>query len=227
MANRTIQFHGLAYGDVPVQLNAHINGQLVFSGAVNTQAGEVPTPQEGAPNPVLFSVANSALFPTSFEGSYPMTISVATGNGITINEVSANYCPTDFVTFVGSISGTTLTVNSVSVGELKIGQKLDLGDNVGIGEIVSGSGTTWQISTAANLSEATIYGIISGTADIYGILYNSTPTNTDNNFDSRSSVTIDGVAQVPIPAGQTGQNTWTVLAGSTLACNLNVSQGSE
>ena len=90
MANRTLQFHGLAYGDVPVQINAHINGQLVFTGAVPTVSGDPPL-EPVYPTPVLFSVVESALFPTSFSGAYPMTISVATGYAIDVNEVRCNY----------------------------------------------------------------------------------------------------------------------------------------
>ena len=44
MANRTINFHGYAWGDEPVQMNAHINGELVFSGAVATIGGPMPDP---------------------------------------------------------------------------------------------------------------------------------------------------------------------------------------
>ena len=92
MANRTLQFYGYAYGDVPVQLNAHINGQLVFSGSVATLNEVMPDPSVDMNSaPVLFSVTESALYPTSYSGSYPMTISVATGYGIAVRETSCNY----------------------------------------------------------------------------------------------------------------------------------------
>jgi hypothetical protein len=92
MANRTIQFCGYAYGDVPVQLNAHINGQLVFSGAVDTLNENIAAlPADMTNAPVLFSVAESELFPTNFAGSYPMTVSVATGTGILLGYVYSNY----------------------------------------------------------------------------------------------------------------------------------------
>jgi len=92
MANRTLQFYGMAYGDVPVQLNAHINGELVFSGPVATTAGDLPPqPIDISSAPVLFSIADSALYPTSYSGAYPMTVSVATGSGIAIGPVWSNY----------------------------------------------------------------------------------------------------------------------------------------
>ena len=92
MANRTIQFCGYAYGNVPVQLNAHINGQTVFSGAVDTLNESLPSPGIDMTNaPVLFSVVESELFPTTFAGSYPMTVSVATGYGVLLSTTNCNY----------------------------------------------------------------------------------------------------------------------------------------
>ena len=74
MANKTLQFCGYAYGEEPVQLNAHINGQLVFSGTVAT-LDEVPTfPVDMTTVPVLFSVTESALFPTSFAALTPQAL---------------------------------------------------------------------------------------------------------------------------------------------------------
>jgi hypothetical protein len=91
--NRTINFYGYAYGNVPVQLNAHINGELVFSGAVTTLNESMP-PTSGfdmSTAPILFSVIESALFPTDFAGTYPMTLSVATGDGILQCNTFSNY----------------------------------------------------------------------------------------------------------------------------------------
>ena len=92
MANRTIQFYGYAYGNVPVQLNAHINGQTIFSGTVATLNEDIPVlPGDLSAAPVLFSVDASELFPTTFAGSYPMTVSVATGAGILLGFTNSNY----------------------------------------------------------------------------------------------------------------------------------------
>jgi len=91
--NRTINFYGYAYGDVPVQLNAHINGELVFSGAVTTLNESMPATSgldlSGAP--ILFSIPDSALFPVEFAGTYPLTLSVATGDGILQCNTFCNY----------------------------------------------------------------------------------------------------------------------------------------
>ena len=93
MADRTLQFCGYAYGDVPVQLNAHINGQVVFGGAVDTLNTPLPSLDIDMANaPPLFSVTSS-LFSTDFSGSYPMTVTVGTGTGIYVCDINSNYMP--------------------------------------------------------------------------------------------------------------------------------------
>mgnify|MGYP003636488563 CR=1 FL=1 len=91
--NRTINFYGYAYGPVPVQLNAHINGELVFSGTVPTIDTEMPLANklDMSSAPVLFTLADSALFPVDFAVSYPMTLSIATGTGILQCNTFSNY----------------------------------------------------------------------------------------------------------------------------------------
>ena len=232
MANRTIQFCGYAYGNVPVQLNAHINGQTVFSGTVDTLNENIPDTQVDMTNaPPLFSVVESALFPTTFSGSYPMTISVATGYGVLLSETNCNYMTsaTNEVIFSGSISGTTLNVSGVTSGAIMVGQKL-----VGAGitentKIISGNGSTWEVNESQITSETTINGTVYGvgTADVFSQCFYGTPTNSEGTPDSRSSVQINGVTQVPPLELSLGQWTWQVDAGSTLVCNFNVSIGSE
>jgi len=231
MANRTIQFCGYAYGAVPLQLNAHINGQTVFSGAVDTLTEDIPAlPIDMTNAPVLFSVTESALFPTSFSGSYRMTISVATGSGIILGFVKSNYMSTatNMVEFSGSISDTTLNVSSVTSGEIVPGQIIHNTIITKGTTIVSGSGSTWQVSESQLAGEATINGeiLFPGTVDTFKMCYTGVPTNSDGTQDSRSSVQINGVPQSrEIPPS--GQWTWSVEAGSTIEYNFNISAGSE
>jgi len=233
MANRTLQFYGMAYGDVPVQLNAHINGELVFSGPVATTAGDLPPqPIDISSAPVLFSIADSALYPTSYSGAYTMTVSVATGSGIAIGPVWSNYqqpISSNQVEFSGSISGTTLTVSSVTEGAVTIGQQL-YGTGVTDGTtIVAGNGSSWVVSASQTVGEITIKGgiSVSGTADVFDGCYFGTPINSEGTVDPRSSVQINGVQQVPPLEKSTGSWTWVVNSGSTIECNLNVAAGSE
>ena len=232
MANRTLQFCGYAYGDVPVQLNAHINGTLVFSGAVATLNEVMPDPSlDMSSAPVLFSVAESALYPTSYSGAYPMTISVATGYGIAVCKTFCNYMGswTDTVEFSGSISGTTLTVSSVTSGKVTVGQNIYGTGITGGTTIVSGNGSSWVVSKDQTVGETTINGSISvaGTADVFSQCFNGTPANSEGTPDSRSSVQLNGVPQVPPLEPSYGEWTWLVDSGSTLECNFNVFVGSE
>ena len=66
-----------------------------------------------------------------------------------------------------------------------------------------------------------------GNAITFLSCFNGTPTNSESTTDSRSSVQINGVPQVPPLATSLGQWAWLVEAGSTLECNFNVSVGSE
>ena len=240
MANRTLNFYGFAYGNVPVQLNAHINGQVVFSGEVPTT--DTPIPEQTtivANTAVLFSVADSSLFPTDFEGAYPMTVSIATGYGIALGDITCNYMPTGNVVSVdqvemlnASINGTTLTVGSVSQGTIKVGQMINTDANTVLfgTTIMSGSDLTWTVNNSQTLAETTIYGDIqeveSSGASGFLPVFNSNPTNSEGTPDPRSSVQIDGVTQVPpIPPSQ-GTWVWVVPQGSTISCNLNASIGS-
>jgi hypothetical protein len=171
MANRTLKFYGIAYGSVPVQLNAHINGEVVFSGEVPTTNQPFPEPTDSVDMTsatVLFTVDNNPLFHNTFMGSYPMTISVATGDGIYVQRVNSNY-------------------------------------------------------TAVYGPDASVISL--GTADNFVQCYQGWPANSENTPDCRSSVQIDGVTQVPPLPASTGQWTWRVPQGSTLACNFNVAQG--
>ena len=233
MANRTIQFCGYAYGAVPVQLNAHINGQTVFSGTVATLDENIPLlAGDWSTAPVLFSVTESALFPTSFSGSYPMTVSVATGYGIILGYTNSNYVEgvADPVEFSGSISGTTLNVSGVTSGEILVGQTI-YGTGITAGtKIISGNGAIWQVSLSQITSETNINGAIfsPGNVGTFNMCFTGSPTNSDGTEDSRSSVQINGVpTTITRGPGQTGQWTWLVEAGSTIEYNFNISVGSE
>ena len=220
MANRTIQFCGYAYGEEPVQLNAHINGQTVFSGTVATLDEDPIFPVDMTNAPVLFSVPESALFPTTFAGSYPMTVSVATGLGVNLNFINSNYMPSfvNPVEFSGSISGTTLNVSSVTSGEILSGQYIYGNGITADTIIISGNGSTWQVNNSQIAGETILKGSINvaGTADGFFLCYNGTPVNSDATLDARSSVQMNGVPTTTNHIEWPGQWTWWVTAGSTI-----------
>ena len=233
--NRTLQFYGLAYGDSNVSLTAIINGTTVFS-------GEVPTVNSQISNndTLLFSLENSVLFPTNWQGSLPMSITVTGGNGVIFNDVNSNYIQSGIVVEQvvmenSSIEGNVLTVGTVTSGTVTANLKLSGNGVFSNTFIQSGSGSTWIVATRPDPSVGQsvpsttiigkIYNPIPGNATAYFCCYNGTPTNSENTPDPRSSVTIDGVAQVPPLVPSQGVWTWQVPTGSTIAYNLNVSLG--
>jgi hypothetical protein len=237
MANRTLQFYGYAYGNTPVQLNAHINGTTVFSGAVTTL--NEPFPVAGpdmTAAPVLFSVADSGLFPDTFSGSYPMTVSIATGDGVALGNVFCNYVDSieateACVTENSSITDNTLTVGTVTSGAFAVGQVLQINGVNNATKITGDKGApaSYYVVPSQTVAATTITGwtmtSVAGNSTSFVSCYNGTPTNTDSTADPRSSVTLDDVAQNPSREGNIGTWTWMVPQGSTLACNLNVSSG--
>ena len=64
--------------------------------------------------------------------------------------------------FVGSISGTTLTVTSVTSGVIAIGQNIASGTIATGTTIVSGSGLSWVVSVSQSISSRTMYGGTTG-----------------------------------------------------------------
>jgi hypothetical protein len=239
-ANRTIQFLGYAYGSVPVQLNAHINGELVFSGTVNTTDAPLPLPNiDVSSAPVLFSVENSALFPTDFSGSYPMTVSVATGSGILLTRVLSNYIPVDVYhnTWLenSTITGTTLNIGSYRDPSVVVHPGMTLGDSANLvtygTKVVSGSDLTWTVDIDQNVSATTIVALDNtptqspGSSTVFSLCYSETVNGVITTTDPRSNVAIDGVAQNPQRDGEIGAWSWILPQGSTLACDLSVNQG--
>ena len=232
--NRTLQFYGCAYGNSNVSLNATINGSVVFS-------GEVPTVDSQISNndTLLFSLENSVLFPTNWQGSLPMSITVTGGDGVVFTDINSNYMQSFTVEQIvmenSSIEGNVLTVGTVTVGTVTANLLLSGTGVLGNTFIQSGSGSTWIVATRPDPSVGQsvpsttiigkIYNPIPGNATAYFCCYNGTPTNSENTPDPRSSVTIDGVSQVPPLVTSKGVWTWLVPTGSTIAYNLNVSLG--
>jgi hypothetical protein len=116
MTNRTLQFHGAAYGTDSVTITATIDNVVVFNGTVTTLDQEQPeTENVTKPMPVLFAVENSSQFPTDFAGSLPMSIAVSGGNCVILDEVLANYTE-GFVTIERNINGNVSNVTRTTAG---------------------------------------------------------------------------------------------------------------
>ena len=232
--NRTLQFTGYAYGNVPVQITANINNVTVFNGPVNTLDQPMPNPDiDMNLAPVLFSVEGTDLFPVDFSGSYPMTMTVTDGLGAVVRDINSNYMQqasvlADNCTMTeATISGTELVFNSVT-GTVIPGMNLT-GSGIAVSTvIVNGSGTNWTVNKSQTVPATTITGTlpVPGNATAFLACYNGTPINSESTPDTRSSVTIDGEKQVPPMAVSQGTFTWLIPAGSVLGYNLNVGVGS-
>lgn len=233
--NRTLQFYGYAYGTSNVSITAIVNNTTVFSGEIPTIDLPLPQPSVNlSDETVLFSVPNSTLFPTNWSGSYPMRVIVTGGYGVAFGTIECNYMltatfDTPVVMENSSITGNVLTVGTVSSGTVAVGQLLTGTDILAGTVIQSGSGTTWIVNNSQTVPNTTItgqgYTVIPGNATIYRPCYNGMPVNSENTPDPRSSVTIDGITQVPPLPTSEGTWGWVIPTGSTFAYNLNVSSG--
>jgi hypothetical protein len=234
--NRTLKFIGYAYGNTAVTVSASINNTVVFNSTVDTLDQDIPNPQDidFTTAPVLFSVDNSDLFTTDFSGSYPMTLTVDGGTGIMVGPVLSNYmtyyeAPQTCTMTDCAINGTTLTIGSVSSGNVVAGQVLTGSGILAETVIVSGNGLTWTVDKSQTASSTTITGIkyptIPGNATGFLNCFTGTPTNSEGTPDCRSSVTINGRIQVPPCNVSLGTWTWVVVSGQTLECNFNVGIG--
>jgi hypothetical protein len=238
--NRTLQFYGIAYGDSNVSLTATINGTTVFSGEVPTTITDTDFNAAWADlsnASVLFSITDSPLFPTTWSGDYPMSITVNGGQGVIFSQILCNYVLQmeevgNVKTINSSISGNTLTIGTVVSGEVLPRMKLSGPGIIEKTFIQSGSGTTWtvgrsQVVESSNI-DGILYNFITGDANTFVGCYTGIPINSENTPDVRSSVQIDGVDQVPLkPVSTSASTAWIVPSGSTISYNLNVSLGTS
>ena len=251
--NRTLQFVGCAYGNVPVQITANINNTTVFNGTVSTLDEPIPdgptSNKTFLDNPILFSIENNDLFTTDFSGTYPLSVTVTGGDGITLGPVKANFMQNTLKSTLASImadcsiEGTTLTVGSIFSGNISVGQGI-MASNTHPGGIVipvgititAGSDLTWTLSDSLTVPTTNILGYVHeqvpldqatpGNATGFVNCFNGTPTNSEGTPDRFSDVKINGTTQVPlIGISQDSAFPWRVLNGQTLECNFNISLG--
>ena len=243
--NRTLQFIGFAYGNVPVQITARINNTTVFSGTVDTANEPIangPVDTENFPyshQPVLFSVENSDLFPTDFSGSYPMSIAVSGGDGVILGSVKSNFMKNTVkviaqsVMHDASIDETTLTIGTIGQGNVHVGQFV-FSPELSVGsKIVEGSGLTWTLEHSLTVPSSKLLGFdlqrvpldqaLPGNATVFVNCFNGTPTSSDVSPDRFSSVEINGTFRIPIAT--LGTQPLRILNGQTANFNLNVSLG--
>ena len=157
--NRNLQFYGFAYGDTPVTLDVKVNGQTVFSNAVSTIPGAVPSDVNAVVcDQVLFELDGTSLFPITFNGHYTHSVAVSGGDGILIGDVKSNYMATmsgntviggNATGFVNVYYGTP--TNSESSPDCRSSVYIDGAQQVPPCEPSLGT-WVWQVDNGSNLS---------------------------------------------------------------------------
>jgi hypothetical protein len=90
MTNRTMQFYGQGFGATAVEISVTANGSQVFNGSVPTLDQPILPMRWPLNQPeILFSME----VPVEFQGTVPMEITVNSGRGILLHDVSINYVP--------------------------------------------------------------------------------------------------------------------------------------
>jgi hypothetical protein len=154
-------------------------------------------------------------------GDTPVTLDVKiNGENVFSNVVSTipGAVPSDINSIICNqvlfeLDGTSLFPTAFS-GHYTHSVAVSGGDGILIGEVMS--------NYMAHMSGNTV---VTGTANVFVDVYHGVPTNSEGSPDSRSSVYIDGVQQVPPCEPSLGAWVWQVNNGSNLSCNLNVSLG--
>lgn len=129
--------------------------------------------------------------PVSISGSttgqsIAVEIVIPSGNQLDLNNTVVRNLAGS-ATFVGGISGTTLTVSSVTVGTIVIGQFLS-GTGVTSGtQITAGSGTSWTVTPSQTVSAGTTINASGGGA----ILTSGTSIAMPTNFWGKTYVTTE------------------------------------
>ena len=232
--NRTLQFYGAAYGNSNVSLTATINNNVVFSGEVPTINSPIPPPTNNSINSMdevlLFSLPDSPLFPTNWEGSYPVSITVSGGYGVIFTEIYSNYMNifTDIEQAVlanSSIEGTTLTIGNVVSGNVTIGRHLYGSDILEGTVITDGSDLLWTINNSQTLLDVNLTildrTITRGTSSHFIKMIND-----NKHCYVVTDVMIDDVVQPLIPRFE-HHGPLIVPDGSIFSYNLNLSKGSN
>lgn len=154
-------------------------------------------------------------------GDTPVTLDVKiNGENVFSNVVSTipGAVPSDIHSIICDqvlfeINGTSLFPTTFS-GNYTHSVAVSGGDGILIGEVMSNYMTHMSGNT-----------VVGGTANVFVDAYHGVPTNSEGSPDSRSSVYIDGVQQVPPCEPSLGAWVWNVDNGSNLSCNLNIGIG--
>jgi hypothetical protein len=212
MANRTIQFFGLAYGSTPATLTATADGSAVFSGSLTTLDQPVPT----LPNLDLTDTTGLLFgleLDTAFSGNVAVSCQVT--NGVVIfAQTQCNYVAIANPIYTPAQVSTLVSRTNNRAEKVAIYKSVEAVPPLSAEDtaVLDNPASTWeQINTileAHNLTSA-----VNGGAGAWRVM----------DPDPRVSVLIDGVPQdaTPTPT-EDGIWWWEVSSGSTLSFTLQV-----
>ena len=215
MANRTVQILGQGYGSSPAEITVTSNGNIVFSGTVNT--ADQPLPVLPDPSVQLTNVLCSFEIDMAFTGQIPMSCTVSSGTVI-FADILANYkqIPNPVYTteqFSTLIDPATTQADRVAIRESVANPSLSQQD---IDILLNPPYLTEQQTEICVVHNCTTF--VSSGVDGYEPL---------DNTDARSSVTIDGIVQTPNHGDLPGTWWWRISNGSTLAYLLEVNSSGD
>ena len=207
---RTIQIRGQGYGTSPAQITVTANGNTVFSGTIATVNQPLPALPDLAIN--LPEILCTFEIDLAFTGQIPMTCTVNSGTTI-FAEIYANYVQIPNPVYTPAQIATLTNPDTTQADRVTIytqGANPPLSQQ-DIDTLLDPASTPEQIKAILVAHNCLPY-IPSGTSG-YGPI---------DKIDSRSSVTINGIAQTPDHSELPGTWWWTVGTGSSLAYQLNV-----
>jgi len=212
MANRTIQFLGLAYGSTPANMQVTADGSAVFSGNLTTLDQPVPRLPDATLIDTTYSLFSLEL-DTSFSGN--VNVSCQVNNGVVIfAQMRYNYA---------SIPNPLYSPEQIDVLSTMSGHRAE---KVAIYESVEAVPPLSAEDIALLNNPSTPYEQIAAIVDAHGlqtVINGGAGAWQEMINDPRSSVEIDNVIQIPNrDPDSTATWWWKVSAGSTLTFTLQV-----
>lgn len=222
--NRTFRFYGIGYGSTDATITAEVNGVEVYSGPVPTIDAPIVLPATDT-HQLLFSIEDSAEYNTAFAGMVPASVTVTGGSGVIFGEVLSNWAVLHNPAFTDE--QFAVLGNPDSTQEERVAVYVAAA-NPPLSSAEEAFLLTFDPTDPIQLAEAedilalhNLQSLVTG-PEYWNNCYNGDPVNSEETIDTRSSVQINGVTQVPPLEKSTGTWNWLVINGSTLSYNWNI-----
>lgn len=209
MAIKTLKFYGQGYGTVPCTIVATLNGNEVFNGAIATIE-----PQYVDRSPESQVELFTAEIDTATVGLLPMSIQVTAGDGAYFMQVMSNYIKVVNPVYTTAQLNTLLNPATTDPEKTVIYEQ-HANPALTAEEIALLQQVSSDENGAAKLAVLESHGLtlmVNGGAGTFG-----TPAPGS---DIRENVAVDGTPVEPPVRPPYGTYGWFVHSGSTLSCDL-------